>query len=234
VSGVQVLVVDNYDSFVFNLVQYLGQLGVDAQVWRNDDPRLTDAAQISSAVADFDGVLLSPGPGTPERAGASIALVRACAAARTPMLGVCLGHQAIGVAFGATVDRAPELLHGKTSAVFHTNAGVLQGLPDPFTATRYHSLTILPETVPPELEVIAHTDGGVIMAVRHVELPIHGVQFHPESILTEGGHRMLANWLGFCGNSPAESVVLRLEQEVADTVRRATGGDPVRAVTTQS
>jgi para-aminobenzoate synthetase component 2 len=244
VSGVQVLVVDNYDSFVFNLVQYLGQLGVDAQVWRNDDPRLTGEAQISSAVAEFDGVLLSPGPGTPERAGASIALVRACAAARTPLLGVCLGHQAIGVAFGATVDRAPELLHGKTSTVFHTNAGVLQGLPDPFTATRYHSLTILPETVPPELEVIARTsrgqrsDGmdpsGVIMAVRHVELPIHGVQFHPESILTEGGHRMLANWLGFCGSSPAESVVLRLEQEVADTVRRATGGDPVRAVTTQS
>jgi para-aminobenzoate synthetase component 2 len=234
VSGVQVLVVDNYDSFVFNLVQYLGQLGVDAQVWRNDDPRLTDAAQISSAVADFDGVLLSPGPGTPERAGASIALVRACAAAGTPLLGVCLGHQAIGVAFGATVDRAPELLHGKTSTVFHSNAGVLQGLPDPFTATRYHSLTILPETVPPELEVIARTDGDVIMAVRHVELPIHGVQFHPESILTEGGHRMLANWLGFCGSPPAESVVSRLEQEVADTVRRATAGDPVRAVTTQS
>jgi len=231
---VQVLVVDNYDSFVFNLVQYLGQLGVNAQVWRNDDPRLTGEAQISSAAAEFDGVLLSPGPGTPERAGASIALVQACAAARTPLLGVCLGHQAIGVAFGATVDRAPELLHGKTSSVFHTNAGVLQGLPDPFTATRYHSLTILPETVPPELEVIAHTDGDVIMAIRHTELPIHGVQFHPESILTEGGHRMLANWLGFCGRSPAESVVLRLEQEVADTVRRAIGGDPVRVVTTQS
>jgi len=111
---------------------------------------------------------------------------------------------------------------------------VLQGLPDPFIATRYHSLTILPETVPPELEVIARTDAGVIMAVRHVELPIHGVQFHPESILTEGGHRMLANWLGFCGSSPAESAVQRLEQEVADTVRRATGGDPVRAVTTRS
>jgi para-aminobenzoate synthetase component 2 len=234
VSGVQVLVVDNYDSFVFNLVQYLGQLGVNAQVWRNDDPRLTGAVQISSAAAEFDGVLLSPGPGTPERAGASIALVRACAAAGTPLLGVCLGHQAIGVAFGATVDRAPELLHGKTSTVFHSNAGVLQGLPDPFTATRYHSLTILPETVPPELEVIARTDGDVIMAVRHVELPIHGVQFHPESILTEGGHRMLANWLGFCGSPPAESVVSRLEQEVADTVRRATAGDPVRAVTTQS
>ena len=148
---------------------------------------------------EFDGVLLSPGPGTPERAGASISLVRACAAARTPLLGVCLGHQAIGVAFGATVDRAPELLHGKTSQVFHTNVGVLQGLPDPFTATRYHSLTILPESLPTVLDVTARTRSGVIMGVRHAELPIHGVQFHPESILTEGGHRMLANWLEFCG-----------------------------------
>jgi len=215
----QVLVVDNYDSFVFNLVQYLGQLGVQAQVWRNDDARLSDLA----AVADqFDGVLLSPGPGTPERAGASIGLVRACAAAATPLLGVCLGHQAIGVAFGATVDRAPELRHGKTSTVFHTNVGVLKGLPDPFTATRYHSLTILPATVPAELEVTAQTRSGVIMGVRHTELPIHGVQFHPESILTEGGHRMLANWLSYCGAAPDESLVHRLENEVADTVRQYT------------
>lgn len=220
----RVLVVDNYDSFVFNLVQYLGQLGVEADVWRNDDRRLAGPAEITAAAEDFDGVLLSPGPGTPERAGASIPLVRACAAGRTPLLGVCLGHQAIGVAFGATVDRAPELLHGKTSSVFHTNVGVLHGLPDPFTATRYHSLTILPETLPPELEVTARTRGGVIMAVRHVELPIHGVQFHPESILTEGGHRMLANWLGYCGEAPQESLVRRLEQEVAETVRHATQG----------
>ena len=201
----RVLVVDNYDSFVFNLVQYLGQLGVDAEVWRNDDHRLAGDAEIADAAEDFDGVLLSPGPGTPERAGASIGLVRACAAARTPLLGVCLGHQAIGVAFGATVDRAPELLHGKTSSVFHTNVGVLHGLPDPFTATRYHSLTILPHTVPADLEVTARTRGGVIMGVRHVELPIHGVQFHPESILTEGGHRMLANWLTVCGDPDAVS-----------------------------
>ncbi len=218
----QVLVVDNYDSFVFNLVQYLGQLGVDVQVWRNDDDRLGSEADIAEAAADFDGVLLSPGPGTPERAGASIPLVRACAAAGTPLLGVCLGHQAIGVAFGGTVDRAPELLHGKTSTVFHANVGVLRGLPDPFTATRYHSLTILPDTVPAELEVTARTDGGVIMGVRHVELPIHGVQFHPESILTEGGHRMLANWLGYCGAAPDETLVRTLEDEVADTVRAAT------------
>ena len=216
----RILVVDNYNSFVFNLVQYLGQLGVAAQVWRNDDARLSDPAAI---VAEVDGVLLSPGPGTPERAGASIDLVRACAAAGTPLLGVCLGHQAIGVAFGATVDRAPELLHGKTSKVFHTNTGVLQGLPDPFTATRYHSLTILPETLPAELEVTARTDSGVIMGVRHTDLPIHGVQFHPESILTEGGHRMLANWLAYCGQARDDALVQRLESEVVSslaTVRR--------------
>jgi para-aminobenzoate synthetase component II len=218
----RVLVVDNYDSFVFNLVQYLGQLGVHATVWRNDDARLAGDAEVAAAADEFDGILLSPGPGTPERAGASIPLVRASAAAATPLLGVCLGHQAIGVAFGGTVDRAPELLHGKTSSVYHANIGVLQGLPDPFTATRYHSLTILPDTLPDDLTVTARTEGGVIMGVQHVELPIHGVQFHPESILTEGGHRMLANWLALCGEAPAEGLVSRLEQEVADTVRAAT------------
>ena len=195
----QVLVVDNYDSFVFNLVQYLGQLGVHAHVWRNDDDRLATDADVAKAAEQFDGVLLSPGPGTPERAGASIPLVTACAAAKTPLLGVCLGHQAIGVAFGGTVDRAPELLHGKTSTVFHSNAGVLRGLPDPFTATRYHSLTILPDTVPAELEVIART---------------------------EGGHRMLANWLGYCGAAPAESLVRQLEDEVANAVQAATTRTP--------
>ena len=213
----RVLVVDNYDSFVFNLVQYLGQLGVPVQVWRNDDARLCDPA---AAAAEFDGVLLSPGPGTPERAGASIDLVRACAGAGTPLLGVCLGHQAIGVAFGATVDRAPELRHGKTSSVFHTNVGVLEGLPDPFTATRYHSLTILPETLPATLQVTARTRDGVIMGVQHTTLPIHGVQFHPESILTEGGHRMLANWLAYCGRPRDEDLVARLEREVAAAVQQ--------------
>jgi para-aminobenzoate synthetase component II len=215
---VRILVVDNYDSFVFNLVQYLGQLGVEAQVWRNDDAGLADPVTAAEA---FDGVLLSPGPGTPERAGASIPMVRACADRHTPLLGVCLGHQAIGVAFGATVDRAPELLHGKTSTVHHTNVGVLQGLPNPFVATRYHSLTILPDTVPAELEVTARTDSGVIMGVQHAELPIHGVQFHPESILTQGGHRMLANWLSYCGTRPDEDLVRRLESEVASTVDSA-------------
>src|SRR3954469_18759989 len=211
----RVLVVDNYDSFVYNLVQYLAQLGADTTVRRNDEVDLDELDAV-------DGVLVSPGPGTPDRAGASLDVIRRSAERALPLLGVCLGHQAIGVAFGGVVDRAPELLHGKTSTVFHSNAGVLQGLPDPFTAPRYHSLTILPDTVPAELEVIARTEGGVIMGVRHVELPIHGVQFHPESILTEGGHRMLANWLGYCGAAPAEGLVRRLEEEVADAVAAAT------------
>lgn len=208
----RVLVVDNYDSFVFNLVQYLGQLGVEAVVWRNDDPNLSDRDAVA---ADFDGVLISPGPGTPDRAGASIDLVHACARQRTPLLGVCLGHQAIGAAFGATVTRAPELLHGKTSSVFHIGAGVLAGLPDPFTATRYHSLTVLEETLPDDFEVLGRTESGIVMAMRHRDLPLHGVQFHPESVLTQGGHRMLANWLESCGERPAEGLIEMLEAEVA-------------------
>ncbi|WP_067648689.1 aminodeoxychorismate/anthranilate synthase component II [Nocardia harenae] len=211
----RVLVVDNYDSFVFNLVQYLGQLGVEAVVWRNDDPELADPAGIAT---EYDGVLISPGPGTPDRAGVSMELVRACADAATPLLGVCLGHQAIGAVFGGTVTRAPELLHGKTSEVFHLGAGVLAGLPDPFTATRYHSLTVLEETLPPEIEVLGRTESGIVMAMRHRTLPIHGVQFHPESVLTRGGHRMLANWLEVCGQRPAEGLVARLEAEVAALV----------------
>lgn len=211
----RVLVVDNYDSFVFNLVQYLGQLGAEATVWRNDDSRLQDTDAVA---ADFDGLLISPGPGTPGRAGASIELVRACARNRTPLLGVCLGHQAIGEAFGATVTRAPELLHGKTSSVFHIGSGVLAGLPDPFTATRYHSLTVVEDTLPGDIEVIGRTESGIVMAMRHRDLPIHGVQFHPESVLTQGGHRMLANWLEVCGERPAEGLVETLEAEVAALV----------------
>ncbi|MFD9826376.1 aminodeoxychorismate/anthranilate synthase component II [Tsukamurella tyrosinosolvens] len=208
----RILVVDNYDSFVFNLVQYLGQLGVEADVWRNDDPRLDDPA---AAAAQYDGVLLSPGPGTPQRAGQTMPMVEAARAAGSPLLGVCLGHQAIGAVFGATVDRAPELLHGKTSLVHHTGRGVLAGLPDPFTATRYHSLTVLEPTIPDELEITGRTDSGVVMGFQHRELPIHGVQFHPESVLTQGGHRMLANWLAVCGYEVAEARVAELEQEVA-------------------
>jgi para-aminobenzoate synthetase component II len=211
-APVQILVVDNYDSFVYNLVQYLGQLGVHAQVWRNDDERLDDP---EAAIAQFDGVLLSPGPGTPQRAGATMPLVGAAATAGTPLLGVCLGHQAIGAAFGATVDRAPELLHGKTSLVTHSDEGVLAGLPNPFTATRYHSLTVLPETIPDELIVTARTESGIVMAMRHRELPIHGVQFHPESVLTQGGHRMLANWLTVCGMAVPDGQVSTLEAQVA-------------------
>ncbi|GAA1093672.1 aminodeoxychorismate/anthranilate synthase component II [Tsukamurella spumae] len=208
----RILVVDNYDSFVFNLVQYLGQLGVEADVWRNDDPRLDDPA---AAAAQYDGVLLSPGPGTPQRAGQTMPMVEAARAAGSPLLGVCLGHQAIGAVFGATVDRAPELLHGKTSLVHHNGHGVLKGLPDPFTATRYHSLTVLEPTIPDELEITGRTDSGVVMGFQHRELPIHGVQFHPESVLTQGGHRMLANWLAVCGYQVPEARVAELEQEVA-------------------
>lgn len=217
----RILVVDNYDSFVFNLVQYLGQLGTRAEIWRNDDERLTAPGALTTVAKDYDGILLSPGPGTPERAGVSIDLVRACADTATPLLGVCLGHQSIGVAFGGTVDRAPELLHGKTSLVHHNGTGVLAGLPDPFTATRYHSLTVLPETMPAELEPTGHTESGIVMALRHTELPIHGVQFHPESVLTQGGHRMLANWMSLCGEAPAESLVAQLE---ADMARALDGG----------
>ena len=204
----RILVVDNYDSFVFNLVQYLGQLGTRAQVLRNDDPAVLD---VDAAVKDVDGVLLSPGPGTPQRAGVTMDMVQACARTGTPLLGVCLGHQAIGASFGGVVERAPELLHGKTSVVHHSGEGVLAGLPDPFTATRYHSLTVRENTIPDQLEVTARTDSGIVMAMRHRELPIHGVQFHPESVMTEGGHRMLANWLAVCGDAPEESLVSDLE-----------------------
>jgi para-aminobenzoate synthetase component II len=189
----RVLVIDNYDSFVFNLVQYLGQLGVECEVRRNDEIPVGDIGQL-----DVGGILLSPGPGTPDRAGICLDVIREYAG-RLPIFGVCLGHQAIGAAFGATVDRAPELLHGKTSQVAHHSTGVLAGLPDPFTATRYHSLTVLPETLPDELEVTGWTASGVVMAMRHRSLPIEGVQFHPESVLTQGGHLMLANWLAACG-----------------------------------
>ena len=192
----QILVVDNYDSFVYNLVQYLGQLGVDVDVSRNDELTGQDTE-------GYDGVLLSPGPGTPEEAGACIDIVRHCAERERPMLGVCLGHQALGVAFGAVVDRAPELLHGKTSEVIHAGAGVLRGLPSPFTATRYHSLAVVPESLPAELDVTGRTESGVIMAMRHRDLPLEGVQFHPESVLTEGGHRLLANWLEGMGDEDA-------------------------------
>lgn len=225
-SGARILVIDNYDSFVYNIVQYLAQLGAECEVRTNDAISVAQAGRLGVA-----GILLSPGPGTPERAGICVPLIRTLGDA-VPILGVCLGHQAIAVAFGATVTRAPELLHGMTSPVTHSGAGVLAGLPDPFTATRYHSLAVVEATVPPELAVTARTapppptpapimesfgvssggshrkvhdrrggggGGGVVMALRHRSLPLEGVQFHPESVLTEGGHRLLANWLAGCG-----------------------------------
>ena len=199
----RILVVDNYDSFVFTIVGYLEQLGAECEVVRNDAVAPGDGAE-------FDGVLVSPGPGTPEEAGVSMAMIEACGEREQPMLGVCLGHQALGVVLGATVGRAPELLHGKTSEVLHDDTGVLAGLPSPFTATRYHSLAVREDSLPPELEVTGRTASGVVMALRHRELAVEGVQFHPEPVLTEGGHRLLASWLAVCGDpgAPARSVGL--------------------------
>ncbi len=191
-----ILVIDNYDSFVFNLVQYLAQLGAQTTVVRNDQVEAGEAAK-------YDGVLISPGPGTPDKAGVSIAMIKYCAENSIPLFGVCLGHQAIGEAFGATVSRAPELLHGKTSQVNHNGLGVMKNLPTPFTATRYHSLAVERDTVPAELEITSSTDSGVVMSLRHRTLPIEGVQFHPESVLTEHGHKMLGNWLVQCGDAEA-------------------------------
>ena len=199
----KILVVDNYDSFVFNLVQYLQQLGAEVVVKRNDEVN-------AESINGFDGVLLSPGPGTPEDAGACIEIVNAAIEKHKPLLGVCLGHQAIGAALGAKVSRAPELLHGKTSQVQHNNEGVFKDLKSPFRATRYHSLAIETPSVPKDLLVTATTDTGVIMGVKHKSAPIEGVQFHPESVLTEGGHRLLANWLETCGDKDAISVSLSL------------------------
>ena len=201
-----ILVIDNYDSFVFNLVQYLAQLGAQTTVVRNDQVEAAEAAR-------YDGVLISPGPGTPDKAGVSIAMIKYCAENSIPLFGVCLGHQAIGEAFGATVSRAPELLHGKTSQVNHNGAGVMKNLPTPFTATRYHSLAVERDTVPAELEITSSTDSGVVMSLRHRTLPIEGVQFHPESVLTEHGHKMLGNWLVQCGDP--------------DAINRAEGLSPV-------
>lgn len=192
----RILVVDNYDSFVFNLVQYLQQLGEDVVVARNDEIDIASAGE-------FDGILISPGPGTPASAGVSCELV-AELGRDVPILGVCLGHQAIAEVYGAVVDRAPELLHGKTSEVHHDGLGVFEGIESPFTATRYHSLAVDPDTMPEELVTTAWTDSGVIMGVRHREYPVEGVQFHPESVLTQHGHRLLANWLALCGEGGAQ------------------------------
>ena len=203
-----ILVIDNYDSFVYNLVQYLGQLGAECEVRRNDEITVAQAGALGA-----DGILLSPGPGTPESAGICLDVIRELGG-KLPIFGVCLGHQAFGAAFGATVTRAPELLHGKTSEVLHDGTGVLAGLPSPFTATRYHSLAVVEATLPQEIEVTGRTASGVVMAMRHRTLPIEGVQFHPESVLTQGGHLMLANWLARCGIPSALEHAPRLAAEV--------------------
>ncbi len=192
----RVLVVDNYDSFVYTLIGYLLQLGAETDVVRNDAFSAADAAV---TIADYDAVLLSPGPGTPAAAGVSVPVVLAALAAGQPLLGVCLGHQAIAEALGATVTHADELMHGKTSLITHDGSDFYAGVPQPFTATRYHSLAVVDSTVPDSLVVTSRTTGGVIMGVRHESAPLFGVQFHPESVLTEGGYLMLANWLAVAG-----------------------------------
>ncbi len=187
--GAAVVVIDNYDSFVYNLVQYLGELGAEPMVFRHDEITVDELASRNA-----DGILISPGPGTPDDAGISNAVIEALGAT-TPVLGVCLGHQCIGQVFGGRIVRAPTIMHGKTSWVHHEGKGVFAGLADPFEATRYHSLVIEPDSVPNVLEVTATTEDGVIMGVAHKDLPIQGVQFHPESILTTVGHDLIRGWL---------------------------------------
>ena len=185
----RVLVVDNYDSFVYNLVQYLGELGADPIVRRHDAVTLDEAAELAP-----DAVLVSPGPGRPEDAGVSVEMIR-WAAGRIPVLGVCLGHQCIGVAWGARVERSPQVMHGKTSQIHHNGTGLFSGLSSPLEATRYHSLIVEESSLPDELEVVATSDDGLVMGLRHRDLEVEGVQFHPESILTKDGHGLLSNFL---------------------------------------
>ena len=187
--GARVLVIDNYDSFVYNLVQYLGELGADPIVRRHDAVSLDEAAELAP-----DAVLVSPGPGRPEEAGVSVEMIR-WAAGRIPVLGVCLGHQCIGAAWGARVERAPQVMHGKTSQIHHDGTGLFSGLSSPLEATRYHSLIVEESSLPDELEVVATSDDGLVMGLRHRDLDVEGVQFHPESILTEDGHGLLSNFL---------------------------------------
>ncbi len=198
----RILVIDNYDSFVYTLNGYLLQLGATTEVLRNDAFAESDSA---ARIADYDGVLLSPGPGTPSAAGVSISIVAAALDSGLPLLGVCLGHQAIAEALGATVTHAEELMHGKTSLISHDGSDFYRDVPQPFRATRYHSLAVVDSTVPPELVVTSRTEGGVIMGARHLAAPIFGVQFHPESVLTEGGYIMIANWLTVAGLSTARA-----------------------------
>ncbi len=190
----RILVLDNYDSFVFNLVQYLGELGADPIVHRSDALTVDQIVELEP-----DGVLISPGPGRPEDAGLSNAVITRLGG-QVPVFGVCLGHQCIGQVYGGDVVRAPQIMHGKTSLIHHGGAGVFTGLPEPFEATRYHSLVVDRESVPEVLEITAHTDDGLVMGLRHRELDVEGVQFHPESILTASGHQLVGNFLERCGH----------------------------------
>ena len=207
-----ILVIDNYDSFVYTLDGYVQQLGASTDVVRNDAFPADAAAE---RISTYDGVLLSPGPGTPAAAGVSVPVVRAAIASHVPLLGVCLGHQAIAEALGAVVTHAEELMHGKTSLVEHDGSALFDGVPDPFTATRYHSLAIVDGTVPDELHVTARTQGGVIMGVQHAAAPVFGVQFHPESVLTEGGYQIVGNWLETVGLAGAAERASHLNPLIA-------------------
>ena len=188
--GARVVVIDNYDSFVYNLVQYLGELGAEPEVYRHDEIDLAGLTALNP-----DGLVVSPGPGRPEDAGISSAAIKSLGEAGTPVLGVCLGHQCIGAVYGGSIERAPRVMHGKTSEIIHDGTGVFAGIPSPFVATRYHSLVVERDSVPDVLRITAETEDGLVMGLRHVEFPIEGVQFHPEAILTESGRPLIANFL---------------------------------------
>ena len=209
---VRILVLDNYDSFVYTLNGYLQQLGAETEVMRND---VVSEEELPELLQKYDAVLISPGPGTPASAGLSIPTVKLALATDKPVFGVCLGHQAIAEAMGATVESAPELMHGKTSQVNHQNSPIFEGLPQGFTATRYHSLAVVRETVPEDLEITGQTESGVIMSLQHRSKPIFGVQFHPESVMTEGGYLMLANWLESLGLEGSREKAKHLSPKVA-------------------
>jgi para-aminobenzoate synthetase component 2 len=214
----RVLVIDNYDSFVYTLNGYLRQLGAETEVVRND---VLAADGLAASIREFDGVLVSPGPGKPADAGVSVPMVHAAVESDVPLLGVCLGHQAIAEAFGGVVTNAEELMHGKTSRVVHDDSALFAGVPQHFTATRYHSLAVVDGTVPEELTVTARTEGGVIMGLQHRSAPVYGVQFHPESVMTEGGHRMLANWLAAVGDEKAVERAEGLDPRLTTRRRRS-------------
>lgn len=208
---VRILVLDNYDSFVYTLNGYLQQLGAETEVVRND---AISERELPELLSKFDAVLISPGPGTPKEAGLSIPTVKLALESNYPVFGVCLGHQAIAEAMGATVSSAPELMHGKISKVTHQNSPIFEGLPQGFNATRYHSLAVERETVPDELVITGQTESGVIMSLQHRTKPIFGVQFHPESVMTEGGYLMLANWLQTLGVTDAVQRASKLSPRI--------------------